>query len=235
MARTSVYGFDRAQVDGYERIRAQVAFLAQQLGFSIVDIEKLEAHEQNFQIVQITNAVAASDGTYTGQIVIDKGGSFESTQDCRVRAVSGTLSVGKTYLARQSGYDGASAVFTVFDSPLFPGSYYDWIPSVANWTTHPGGSAGPVEDYNEIHTFTAMGEAGFVITLPDLSNSIQTPIHVRVCVGKLDGGSIGIDPGVVTTNGIQGAGPSVLYNITTPWTGYEFVSDYYNGNGWLVM
>ena len=116
MPRTSVYGFDRAQVDGYERLRTQVAFLAQQLGFSLVDIEKLEAHEQNFQIVQITNAVASSDGTYTGQIVIDKGGSFEATQDCRVRAVSGTLSVGKTYLARQSGYDGASAVFTVFDS-----------------------------------------------------------------------------------------------------------------------
>ena len=124
MARTSVYGFDRAQVDGYERIRAQVAFLAQQLGFSLADIEKLEAHEQNFQIVQITNAVASSDGTYTGQIVIDKGGSFEATQDCRVRAVSGTLLIGKTYLARQSGYDGSSAVFTVFDSTS--ASAYIW-------------------------------------------------------------------------------------------------------------
>jgi len=249
---SELYGLTASQLD---QLNQQAAYIARLVAESSRTIDGLQVARGIFdmtggspgvqpatalavQMVKVTNGTPDGDGYYTGYWVQkDAAGLWEQQTEVRILpAGSAVLVSGKYYLAVAGLYTSTYyPIYIVPDHPLSPGYYYDWTPSVANWTTHPGGSAGPVSSYDEIHTFTATGEAGFVITLPDLSNSIQTPIHVRVCVGKLDGGSIGIDPGVVTTNGIQGAGPSVLYNITTPWTGVELVSDYYNGDGWLIM
>ena len=112
-------------------------------------------------------------------------------------------------------------------------STYDWTPSIADWTTHPGGTAGPLTQYEEVHTYTSFGEGDFTILLPDLTGA-TVPVHVRVCVAELGGGNILIDP-QGATSGIQGAGAYVTMTLSTPWTGYEFVSNYNGQNGWLLM
>lgn len=219
MARRG-YVFDDQRAGEYNRLRAQVAFLAQQFGFDTVDVENMDGGDVNYQLVQLSSGAADGDGNYDGLLCRTAGTSMETGLTCKVRpATSGeVLQTGRTYFGRMTGYDGTSAVFTVFDSP----SVNHWTYTGVKTSTY-SAAAWEAVRYN-------VSGGGFTVYLPT-DPAVGDP--VRLIATEAHGGNLlTVDGG---SNNVQGAATTLsLASANNYFAGREFV--YVGGTtGWAPM